>query len=68
MGESSLFILHKDTALRLFLIKLTTQKVRFVPANNDNAVRKISDEEVFDDYGDEAGGLNDSAMTEHQTK
>jgi len=28
MSESSLFILHKDTAIRKFLIRLTIKKVR----------------------------------------
>lgn len=45
MSESSLFILHKDTALRKFLIKLTIKKVRKKQKNlfeKDKMIQKIN--------------------------
>lgn len=56
MSESSLFILHKDTALRKFLIKLTIKKVRKKEKNlfeKDNMIQKINGGEESDEMPDD---------------
>lgn len=58
MSESSLFILHKDTAIRKFLIRLTIKKVRKKRKNlfeKDKMIQKING--GFD--GEDSEELND---------
>lgn len=69
MSESSLFILHKDTALRKFLIKLTIKKVRKKEKNmfeKDKMIQKINggfDGEESDEMPDDC--KNSDKDTEH---